>query len=138
VIAVDSGFFYALLDRSDRWHARAVQWVHSQGEGWITTWPVLAETTDLLLARGVGRHAATLMQEVADGSIDVWGPPPESLSRLPVLMRKYAGLPMDLADATLVVLAEHGGHGRILTTDERDFQTYRWKQRKSFENLLAG
>jgi predicted nucleic acid-binding protein len=45
---------------------------------------------------------------------------------------------MDLADATLVVLAEHGGHGRILTTDERDFQTYRWKQRKSFENLLAG
>ena len=43
---------------------------------------------------------------------------------------------MDLADASLVILAEHLGHGRILSTDERDFETYRWKQRKPFQNLL--
>jgi predicted nucleic acid-binding protein len=44
---------------------------------------------------------------------------------------------MDLADASLVLLAEHLGHGRILTTDERDFGTYRWKSCKPFHNLLA-
>jgi predicted nucleic acid-binding protein len=43
---------------------------------------------------------------------------------------------MDLADASLVLLAEHLGHGRILSTDERDFRSYRWKQRRPFHNLL--
>ena len=51
-------------------------------------------------------------------------------------MRKYAKLPMDLADASLVLLAEHLGHGRILSTDQRDFGVYRWKNRKPFHNLL--
>jgi predicted nucleic acid-binding protein len=44
---------------------------------------------------------------------------------------------MDLADASLVLLAEALGHGRIATTDERDFKTYRWKNRRPFTNLLA-
>ena len=52
------------------------------------------------------------------------------------LMRDYADLPMDLADASLVILAERLGHGRILSTDRRDFRTYRWKNHHPFENLL--
>jgi predicted nucleic acid-binding protein len=51
-------------------------------------------------------------------------------------MKKYADLPMDVADASLVVLAEYLGHGRILSSDKRDFQTYRWKNHEPFENLL--
>ncbi|MEI6446196.1 MAG: hypothetical protein WCO29_24485 [Nostocales cyanobacterium ELA583] len=51
-------------------------------------------------------------------------------------MEKYANLPMDLADASLVILAEHLGHGRIFSVDQRDFNTYRWKQNYPFENLL--
>ena len=57
-------------------------------------------------------------------------------ARIERLMMKYADLPMDLADASLVLLAEHLGHGRILSTDERDFRTYRWKSHWPFENLL--
>ncbi len=52
------------------------------------------------------------------------------------LMAQYAGLPMDLADASLVILAEHLGHGRIVSTDQRDFNTYRWKNQHPFTNLL--
>ena len=44
-----------------------------------------------------------------------------------------SGRPMD---KTLVLLAEHLGHGRIVSTDERDFQTYRWKQHHPFTKLL--
>lgn len=51
-------------------------------------------------------------------------------------MERYQDLPMDFADASLVILAEELGTGRILSTDERDFQTYRWKNRKPFKNLL--
>jgi hypothetical protein len=49
---------------------------------------------------------------------------------------RYADKPMDLADASLVVLAEHLGHGRILTTDRRDFSAHRWAERRPLENLL--
>lgn len=37
------------------------------------------------------------------------------------LMEKYADLPMDMADASLVVLVEQLNSGRILTVDRRDF-----------------
>jgi len=51
-------------------------------------------------------------------------------------MDKYQALPMDLADASLVILAETLEHGRILSTDQRDFNAYRWKNREPFTNLL--
>ena len=138
MIAVDAGFLYAIVDRRDRWHARSLAAASTQEEGWITTWAVLAETTYLLQKRLSGDYAAALMVDVAEGGIDVWNMPPGELARIPVLMRRYGSLPMDLADASLVLLAEHLGHGRILSTDERDFKTYRWKQRKPFVNLLSG
>ena len=56
--------------------------------------------------------------------------------RLEALMQTYADLPMDLADASLVLLAETLGHGRILSTDRRDFHAYRWKNTQPFDNLL--
>jgi predicted nucleic acid-binding protein len=47
------------------------------------------------------------------------------LSRAIDLMERYERLPMDFADATLVVLAERFGAGTVFTLDRRDFATYR-------------
>jgi predicted nucleic acid-binding protein len=58
------------------------------------------------------------------------------LEKVQSLMQKYADLPMGLADASMVILADELGHGRILSTDQRDFITYRWKNHEPFENLL--
>jgi predicted nucleic acid-binding protein len=41
------------------------------------------------------------------------------------LMRKYKDLPMDLADAALVRVAEREKLARIFTIDRRDFEVYR-------------
>ena len=108
----------------------------SQAEGWVTTWPVLTEATHLL-TRWIGTDAAqALLREVADGAIAVWTWPLAQTERMVQLMARYASLPMDLADASLVLLAEELGHGRILTTDARDFGAYRFKSRHPFQNLL--
>ena len=137
MIAVDAGCFIALADLHDAWHSRAVACLPTQAEGWITTWPVLAEACHLLSSR-LGTHfAAALMDDAAEGNLAIWTPGPEGVARMPALLRRYANLPMDLADASLVLLAEHLGHGRILSTDQRDFNAYRWKQHKPFDNLLA-
>ena len=136
MIIADAGFFYALIDRRDAWHTRAVAALPTQAQGWITTWPVLTEATHLI-TRWVGTAAAqALLREVADGAIAVWSWPAEHTARLPDLMHRYTRLPMDLADVSLVLLAEHLGHGRILTTDQRDFGAYRFKSREPFDNLL--
>ena len=137
MILADTGFLYALLDKSDAWHERAVTALNAVDEGLITTWPVLTEAVHLI-TRWLGTPpAVALMQDVAEGEIAVWDVNAEALQRMPALMKRYDDLPMDLADASLVLLAESLGHGRILTTDERDFRTYRWKSRAPFENLLA-
>jgi uncharacterized protein len=136
MISVDSGFLYALVDRRDAWHTRAAAQAGHAAEGWVTTWPVLTEVCHLF-HRSLGpAFAASLMDDVAEGGIVVWSPSAEQVARIPALMRKYAKLPMDLADASLVLLAEHLGDGRILSTDQRDFGTYRWKNHKPFKNLL--
>jgi uncharacterized protein len=136
VIAVDTGYLYALLDPRDGWHARAAALVTTADEGWITTWPVLTEATHILSSRLGLKFALGLLDDVAHGGLAVWSLPDDAAPRAGALMRKFANLPMDLADASLVLLAEHLGHGRILSTDMRDFGAYRWKNRKPFKNLL--
>jgi predicted nucleic acid-binding protein len=52
--------------------------------------------------------------------------------RMRTLMHKYRDLPMDLADASLVRLAEERRVREIFTLDERDFQIYRIHGRQRF------
>lgn len=137
MIIVDSGFFYACLDASDAHHDRAVGFLASVAEGWITTWPVVTETTYLLQARLGSDAASAFVAEIGEGSIHVWDLPQQSARRMAQLMVQYRKLPMDLADASLLLLAEHLNHGRILTTDRRVFGAYRWKARKPFVDLMA-
>ncbi len=136
MIAVDAGVFIALADARDKWHARAVARLDTQAEGWVTTWAVLTEATYLLAVRLGPEFSARLMDDVAEGNLAIWTPGAAAIRRIPQLLRRYARLPMDLADATMVLLAEHLEHGRILSTDERDFGAYRWKQHEPFHNLL--
>jgi predicted nucleic acid-binding protein len=136
MILVDTGFLYALLDKDDAWNARAVAASAAVKEKWITTWPVLTEAVHLIVRWLGTAPAIALIADVANGDIGIWDLTPEARRKLPALLKRYANLPMDLADASLVLLAESLGHGRILTTDERDFRTYRWKSRAPFENLL--
>lgn len=102
----------------------------------ITTWPVVTETC-YLLGKALGvvsqlRFIAALELDY----VEVFDISFQKLSRIHQLMEKYADLPMDLADASLVILAEELGHGRILSTDLRDFNAYRWKNHEPFQNLL--
>ena len=135
MIIADTGFWVALLFRRDSHHALAAE-AHARYRGeLITTWPILTETCHLL-ARRVGTEAAPALLERAGRAFKVWEPPPDAAVRAALLMRRYSALPMDLADASAVLLAEHLGSGRILSTDRRDFEAYRWKEREPFHNLL--
>ena len=136
MIIADTGFWLALANVRDRHHEAAKQAHRDLREPLITTWPVLTETCHLLSARLGSDAAERLVTLGTKGAYQVFPMQLTHLPRVATLMRKYRDLPMDLADASLVILAEELGSGRILSTDARDFRSYRWKQRKPFTNLL--
>ncbi|MDE2407458.1 MAG: PIN domain-containing protein [Xanthomonadaceae bacterium] len=137
MILADSGFWIALGSRRDRHHAAAQSALQRySGEGFVSTWPVLTEVSHILLARVGMAQALAFMDAIAQGACSIPAPPDDALTRAESLMRRYRDLPMDLADASLVILAEQLGEGRILSTDLRDFSGYRWKNTLPFTNLL--
>ncbi|MBB5209003.1 type II toxin-antitoxin system VapC family toxin [Chiayiivirga flava] len=137
MILADSGFWIALGNRRDRYHAAALRAAERYApQGFVTTWPVLTEVGHLLLAR-VGVHqSVAFMHSVADGACRVFELPEQAPQRAAELMARYRNLPMDVADASLLIAAEELDEGRILSTDLRDFEGYRWKNTRPFENLL--
>lgn len=137
MLIADTGFFYALADRRDRHHARAEAALAAVREPLVTTWSVLTEATHLMQLRLGAKVAANFLRVVADGFCAVHAIEAAELPRIAVMMKKYADLPMDLADASLVLLAEHLDDGRILSTDQRDFKNYRFKNHKPFRNVLV-
>lgn len=135
-VIADTGFFVGLLNANDEHHELAKSIFESDKYAYITTMPVLTEACHLLMTRLGPRAAIGLMGSAAAGELKIAPSPVDAASRAHKLMQRYADLPMDLADASLVILAEDLGHGRILSTDERDFKSYRWKNHVPFENLM--
>jgi hypothetical protein len=138
VIIADTGFWLALANTRDAHHERAKAALGRYRGPFVTTWPVMTETCHLLANRLDEKAAIAFIRSAALGAFEVFALERSHLGRVEELMEKYRDLPMDLADASLVILAEQLGSGRILSTDERDFGAYRWKDRKPFRNLMRG
>ena len=137
MILVDTGIWLALANQKDRHHAAAKLALAQVEENLVTTWPVMTETCHLLASRVGERAARAFMESATRGAFEIFELSAGHLPRIVELMLRYAKLPMDLADASLVIAAEQLASGRILSTDQRDFGAYRWKNRKPFHNLLV-
>lgn len=132
-VLLDTGCVVALLDRSETHHAACRQALASATGPLVTCEAVIAESCHLLR-----RHkgaAETILENVERGVFRIPMRLDESTGEVRVLMKRYARVPMALADACLVVLAERLETGRILTLDS-DFQVYRWRRTRPFQLLV--
>ena len=132
-ILVDTGPLVALADKRDRAHPDCKAFLATYRGRLVTTWAVLTEFSHL--APSVSA-TLPLYRWIDKGGLELLPLGREELVRAIDWIEKYADRPMDLADASLVVLAEQLGEGRILSTDTRDFGAYRWKNTKPFSNLM--
>ena len=123
----------ALLDRDERQHARCVAAIEAASGPLVTCEAVIAESCHLL--RHLAGAADVVLENVERGVFRIPFRLDDSGGPVRTLMKRYAKVPMDLADACLVVLAETLGTGRILTLDS-DFRIYRWRRTKAFELLV--
>jgi uncharacterized protein len=133
-VLVDAGPLVALLDRRDRNHARSVEALRDIVDPLITVWPALVEAMYLL---ETWMEQAALWAMVESGPIRFAPLDDDDVPRLRELMAKYRDLPMELADAALVHVAERDGYRRIFTLDRRDFEIYRVAGRERF-TILPG
>jgi predicted nucleic acid-binding protein len=132
-VLVDAGPLVALLDRSDDHHEEVSEALARIEDPLVSVWPVLVEAMYLLAFSWKAQKA--LWEILETGALGILPLGAEDFPHLKSLMEKYRDLPMDLADAALVRVAEREGIRRILTLDRRDFSVYRLARRGAFTLL---
>jgi len=126
MILVDTGPLVALFDPADADHSRCVEVLSGIEEPIGTTIPVLTDAFHLLTPGSLGSQR--LMDFISGHGLMVRFLDKPMLERGLELMMKYADRPMDLADASLVVMAEHLKCCKVFTIYRGDFITYRIRQ----------
>ena len=126
----DAGPLIALFDTSDYFHDRCHAALDAFAGRFVTTWAVLTEAF-YFVDHPEGRR---LLWDFVLGDVLRIGDIAENdLARMRDLMVQYADLPMDFADASLVVLAERLRLFKIFTLDRRGFSVFRPRNGPTFE-----
>ena len=131
----DAGPLVALLDADEPDHERCRTSLDQLRLPLLTTWPAFTEAMYLIGRAGGWTGQKALWQLLLREDLVIAPPSGRATERAAGLMEKYAGRPMDLADATLVALAEERRITRIFTLDA-DFGLYRVGRRR-FEVVPA-
>lgn len=132
-IIVDAGPLIALFDQDDKYHNSVIKFLKQFNGNLITTWPVITEVSHLL-SFNINVQIDFLEWLKREG-INIINLEFEHLNRIIQLSKKYSDVPMDLADSSLIVIAELTGINEIISID-KDYYIYRTKTRKALNNLL--
>jgi uncharacterized protein len=129
-LLLDTGALVGLLDRSQNIHNACVKFYSSWRGHVVTSEAVITEAIHLL--SDVRNGGAACLDFVLAGGVVLVPSTESSLRRCRTLLEKYADLPIDFADATLIVLAEELNTDLVFTFDS-DFRIYRIRGRKHFQ-----
>ena len=122
-VLIDAGPLVALLDRGDIHHDECLAALRHIRDPLVTVWPAFTEAMCLLNFSWPAQLA--LWDMVEAGTLTLAPLDELDVPRLRTLMTKYRNLPMDLADAALVRVAEREKLRDIFTLDLRHFRLYR-------------
>ena len=121
-VVADTGALYALIDRSDAWHARVLAWWKVNRQPLIVPVTVIPELTYLLQARIGATAEIDFVRALVEGEFTTEPLEPEDLVRVASVMEHYADMPLGFVDATVIAIAERVESREILTTDRRHFR----------------
>jgi len=129
-VLVDAGPLVAILSERDERHRLCVRTLESLSGSPFSCWPVITEAAWLL--RAYPGVVSLLLRRVSEGVPAML--PLSSLEARPIgdLMKKYESMKPQLADASLVYLADRESLDTIFTLDRRDFSVYRSARNRRF------
>jgi predicted nucleic acid-binding protein/predicted transcriptional regulator len=129
-IAVDAGPLVALFKGADNYHADAVAFIQRVDRALVTNLIVICEVVALLAPM-----FQTSFLEWADGAMEVDQETVGDMPRIVEIMQRYADLPADFADASLVAMCERRGIEQVASLDKH-FDVYRTSGRRRFKNAF--
>lgn len=130
---IDSGPLIALFDRSDKFHNKVLDFLKTYKGKLVTSWAVITEVSHMLDFNLQVQIDFLKWCEV--GGIEVYDISQTEISNIRIMMEKYIDVPMDLADATLMYIANKENIKNIVSIDS-DFDIYRTLKKQSLNNLL--
>lgn len=133
VLLVDTGPLVALLDRRDRYHGWVRDMLDAVRPPLLTCEPVVTEAFFVLQRLSGGREAVLdlLTKQIVACEFRLQ----TEIASIRSLMRKFADVPMSLADACLVRMTELDARSAILTLDS-DFRVYRRNRRQTVPTIM--
>lgn len=134
-VLVDAGPLVAILDQADSEHEACVAALRSLRDPLLTVWPAFAEAMYLLGRSWLAQKA--LWSRLETEALGLAPLDETDAPRMRELMEKYRDLPMDLADAALVRVAEREALTQIFTLDRKHFSIYRPGRRRRFSIVPA-
>lgn len=134
-VVIDAGPIVALLNRRDRYHAW-IREVLDTVEPPIFTCEAVVSEACFLLGRIAGGQDAVL-ELLANDVVKLDFRMLSEIDALRSLMRKFANVPMSLADACLVRMSELDAQSEIVTLDS-DFRVYRRNRRQMIPTIMPG
>jgi uncharacterized protein len=139
-VIVDTGYLVALFNEKDKFHEQALAAEEYLGDDFefVTTVFVVQETCWLLANRAGKDKMIQFMQLLSEGGfLTIEDLDNKWIEKTKKVIEKFSDRNVDLADASLVILADQLNTGQILTVDKKDFAILRWNGGKnSFTNLL--
>ena len=126
MILVDTGPLVALFDPQEKEHSRCRQVLRELTEPLATSLATLTEAFHVLSPDSIGSDR--LREFVLQDGLQVLLLDRTALERAFELMEQYRDHPMDLADASLIALAEAIPTRKVFTLDRNDFSTYRLRR----------
>lgn len=139
-ILVDTRYWLALYNPRDKYHERTKRWLVNNLNAPIrlaTTWNVMCEAFYLIKSLSSYDNAISLFESYARNDFDIHNTERDDTGRMLELMKKYSDIDIDLADISIILLAEMLNTGDILTVDTRDFSVFRWNRKKQFNMILT-
>ena len=130
---IDAGPLIALFDRSDIHHARAVSFLKKNQTTLISTWAVITEVSHMLDFST--KTQINFLTWINRGGLQIFDLEFYHLIRIIELSEKFRDVPMDFADATLIVASEAKGISKIASIDS-DFYIYRNIRNKYLRNIF--
>ncbi len=132
-VIVDAGPLVAILNRLDSQHAVCHKLGLEFSRPLITTWPVVAEAAWLL--RKTPSGVSGLLRMVSEGLLYCYPLDAVAAFWMDEFLTKYADQNPQLADASLMFVAEKEKIDTIFTLDRRDFLVYRLTNNQSLHLL---
>ncbi len=129
-VLVDTGPIVAIFSQSDRYHKACTDQLQKITGPLMTCWPVITEAAWLL--RAYPRALAILMSSFGGRPFELASLDETDLPAVAAVLARYKDLGIQLADASLVHLANRQGIDTIFTLDRRDFGVLRRACGKKF------